>query len=182
MRFGRRRSPYVTTELMLAELRRARRAGGSSPENVDAQLEGLTLEPGRRARLEPREGEPVVRHALYLVGTLIAFAERMGRPFDRTSLSVWVTPYCVGVAERHARHPEKAAPDPHFSAHTYAMVRTEDRVGRPMPVELEEVLGSWLATQQGLRPAEGMPEVLGPRRARRLAKLFPDATPETPAN
>ena len=145
---------------MIADLRRARRAPGNAPEDVDAQLEGLTLEPGRRARLQPRDGEPVVRHALYLVGTLIAFAERIGRPFDRTSLRVWATPYCVGVAERHA-HPEKALPDPQFSTHTYAMVRTEKRVGRPMPVELEEVVGSWLATHQGLRPAEGMPEVLG---------------------
>ena len=60
------------------------------------------------------------------------------------------------------------------------MVRTEKRVGRPMPVELEEVVGSWLATHQGLRPAEGMPEILGRRRARRIAKLFPESPQEQP--
>ena len=174
MRLGRRRSAYVTTELMVADLRRARRAPGNAPEDVDAQLEGLTLESGRRARMQPREDEPVVRHALYLVGTLIAFAERIGRPFDRTALRVWATPYCVGVAERQAQ-PEKALPDPQFGTHTYAMVRSERKVGRPMPVELEELLASWLATNLGLRPVEGMPEILGRRRARRLAKLFPDS-------
>ena len=178
MRLLRRRTPtpQVTAEQFAAELRAGRRGHEHDPDYL-ATLEGLKEPPNRQARMQPREDETVPRHALYLLGTLVRFADHVGKPIDRWFLTAGATAYCVGVAE-FAANPEKDLRDPHFGPHIYAMVRAERKTGSPMRVRHEELLASWLATNLGLRPLENMGASMGRWRARRHAKLFPGRAPE----
>ena len=114
-----------------------------------------------------------MQHAFYLLGTLVGFAEHLGKPIDRRFLTAGAAAYCVGVAER-AANPEQELRDPQFGTHTYAMVRAERKAGSPMALRHEELLASWLATNLGLRPVEDIGTLMGRRRA----KLFPGRAPE----
>jgi hypothetical protein len=176
----RRREPTSTAEGLREHLLRRRRRG--ELRDVErGQLEGLSEAPERRARLTPQPDETVGHHGGYLVGKLLVFTEARGVVVTSDFLVPTMAAYCVGIAEA-ARRPGVDVRDPTMPAHTYAMVRTERKLGAPVPVEQEEHLLTWLVTAAGLRPVGDAPALLGRRRARRRAKLFPDLPPERAAS
>jgi hypothetical protein len=165
------RGDCVRVSDLLSQLREAE-ARGTLDEDGRAQLLGLTEPPESLTRFTPEEGEPVPRHALYLLGRLLAFADRAGTPVTRELLTPPATIYCVALAEAAARRAGQLR-DARLPVHTYAMVRIERRLKAPLAVADEEVLLGWLTSALRLRPIADSARLLGERRARRHAKLFP---------
>ena len=179
MRFRRKRDVEPTASGILVDLRR-HEAAGTLTGSMQAQLEGLSEPPLRRARFARNDGETKTEHSLYLLGKLQSYFELTGVEVDREFLVPPMTVYCVAVSEYAAR-PDVDLRDPRIGIHTYAMIRLERHIGAPLPIERESELLSWLMTQLSLRPVEGSGSVMGRRRARRLARSFPDLPPERPS-
>lgn len=155
---------------MVGELREAE-ANGTLDEDGRAQLIGLTETPGSPTRFTPDDGEPVQRHALYLLGRLLACLDRAGTPITSEFLVPSASVYCAALAEWAAGR-DREPRDPRLAIHTYAMVRVERKLQAPLPVAYEEVLLGWLASALRMRPIAGSARLLGERRGRRHAKLF----------
>jgi hypothetical protein len=156
---------------LVGQLREAE-ANGTLDEDGRAQLIGLTEAPGSPTRFTPQEGETVQRHALYLLGRLLAFLDRAGTPVTSEFLVPPASVYCVALAEWAAGRGGELR-NPRLPVHSYAMVRVERKLQAPLPVVYEEVLLGWLASALRMRPVAGSARLLGERRGRRHAKLFP---------
>jgi len=167
----RRSSDSIRVSDLLGQLRAAE-ANGTLEEEGRAQLTGLTEGPGSPARFTPEEGESVQRHAGYLLGRLLAFLDRAGTPVTMEFLVPPATVYCVALAEWGATRGGELR-DPRLPIHTYAMVRVERKLAAPLPVAYEEVLLGWLVFALRLRTVADSARLLGERRGRRHAKLFP---------
>ena len=180
MRLRWRRSRDVLRVAELLSTLREAEANGTLDEDGEAQLRGLTEPPGSPARFIPEEGEAVQRHALYLPGRLLAFLDRAGTPITSEFLVPPATLYCVALAEGASRRGEELR-DVRLPVHTYAMVRVERALEAPLPVAYEEVLLGWLMSVLKLRPNADGARLLGERRRRRHAKLFPASAPDDDA-
>jgi hypothetical protein len=138
------------------------------------------LEEGPQVRLRPGPDEEIHHFAGYLAGHLLRWLVDRGRAFDDDTIAT-ASFYAAPLGDEAAQSRLGAPAANAGFLHTYLMVYLEKKLGRPVDVEVESLLVSWLLTQLRVKvAADDVGRALGRSRARRLAGTFPEPVPETP--